>query len=73
MYDYGMFSAAGNKRVHTIVKRAIKKGLSEDEVYELLYALSKNPKYREATDTEVRNIVLCYAIDRREIPENNYA
>lgn len=69
MYRYGMFSAAGNGRIHTIVKRAVKKELSEDEVCEMLYELSKNPKYREATDTAVRDIVLRYAVDRREVPE----
>lgn len=69
MYNYGMFSAAGNKRVHTIVKRAVKKELTEDDVCDMLYDLSKNPKYREATDTAVRDIVLRYAVDRREIPE----
>ena len=69
MYHYGMFSRAGNNRINTIVKRAVKKELSEDEVIDLLYELSKNPKYREATDTVVRDTVLRYAVDRREVPE----
>ena len=68
MYHYGMFSRAGNSRIHTIVKRAVKKELGEDEVIDLLYELGKNPKYREATDTAVRDIVLRYAVDRREVP-----
>ena len=69
IYHYGMFSRAGNSRIHTIVKRAVKKELNEDEVIDLLYELGKNPKYREATDTAVRDAVLRYAVDRREVPE----
>lgn len=69
IYHYGMFSRAGNSRIHTIVKRAVKKELNEDEVIDLLYELGKNPKYREATDTVVRDAVLRYAVDRREVPE----
>ena len=68
MYHYGMFSRAGNSRIHTIVKRAVKEELGEDEVIDLLYELGKNPKYREATDTVVRDTVLRYAVDRREVP-----
>lgn len=68
-YHYGMFSRAGDSRIHTIVKRAVKKELNEDEVIDLLYKLGKNPKYREATDTVVRDTVLRYAVDRREVPE----
>lgn len=74
MYKYGMFSAAGNSRVHTIVKRAVKKNLSEEEVIDLLYKLSDNPKYGEAGDTAVRDVVLHFAIDKRQVPgESNHA
>ena len=42
IYHYGMFSRAGDSRIHTIVKRAVKKELDEDEVIDLLYKLGKN-------------------------------
>ena len=50
--DFGMFTAAGNNRVATIVKRALAKRWTWPETYNALIELG-----REATDTEVRELV----------------
>ena len=55
--DYGMFTAAGNKRVATIVKRALAKRWTWGETYSALIELGQEKKYSEATDTDVREIV----------------
>lgn len=55
--DFGMFTAAGNKRVATIVKRARAKRWTWPETYKALEALSNEDKYGEAMDTEVRELV----------------
>ena len=55
--DFGMFTAAGNKRVATIVKRARAKRWTWSETYKALNALSNEDKYGEAGDTDVREQV----------------
>ena len=55
--DFGMFTAAGNNRVATIVKRARAKRWTWPETYNALIELGKEEKYGEATDTEVRELV----------------
>lgn len=57
--QYGMFTAAGNKRIHTIVKRAKAKRWTWGETYAALEKLAREnyDKYGEATDTAVREYV----------------
>ena len=57
IFDYGMFSDAGNVAVHKVVLNAVSKNLEWDEVYIMLLGLSTIAGYPEATDTEVRERV----------------
>lgn len=61
MNDYGMFTRTGNVRVYTIIKLAKSKKWTWAQTVDALYELSKNPKYGEATDTAVREMVYCAA------------
>ena len=54
---YGMFTEAGDKRVHQIVEFATGKLMTYNETLPLLYALSNKPGFEEATDTAVRESV----------------
>ena len=54
---YGMFTEAGDKRVHQIVEFATGKLMTYNETIPLLYALSNKPGFEEATDTAVRESV----------------
>lgn len=55
--DYAMFTAAGNRRVATIVKRAKAKRWTWPETYAALCELAQDKRYGEATDTAVREVV----------------
>jgi len=54
---YGMFSEAGNQAVDGLVVVAKALDLSWPQVYSALNVLGANPKFREATDTVVRECV----------------
>ena len=57
IFNYGMFSDAGNVAVHKVVLNAVSKKLGWDEVYIMLLGLSTIAGHPEATDTEVRKKV----------------
>ena len=54
---FGMFTEAGNEAVDGLVTVAKKLEMTWPEVYAGLEVLSQNPKFGEATDTEVREMV----------------
>ena len=57
MKNFGMFTSQGNAAVESMVNIAKDFELSWPEVYAALEKLAKNPKFREATDTVVRERV----------------
>jgi hypothetical protein len=57
MKYYGMFSEAGNQAIDGLVTVAKAMELRWPEVYAALEVLGDNPKFREATDTAVREMV----------------
>lgn len=57
MKYYGMFSESGNQAIDGLVAVAKAMELRWPEVYAALEVLADNPKFREATDTAVREYV----------------
>jgi hypothetical protein len=55
--DYGMFTELGNSAVHAVVIAAGEDRLTWPQTYRVLYQLSKQKEFGEATDTEVRECV----------------
>lgn len=53
---YGMFTGRGNLRVHQLVQKAKREYRTWPWLYNQLIELSRKEDYREATDTEVREI-----------------
>lgn len=70
---YDMFTRAGDARVHTIFKRAIKQPKPWQYAYAALSKLSENPKYGEATDTAVREVLYSRICQATESEESFYA
>jgi hypothetical protein len=54
---YGMFTEAGNQAIDGLVVVAKALELTWPQVYSALRILADNPKFREATDTAVREYV----------------
>ena len=54
---YGMFTEAGDKRVHQIVEFATGKLMTFEQTVGLLIQLSRKSGFEEATDTAVRESV----------------
>lgn len=57
MNYYGMFTDEGNNAVHLLVEAAKALELTWPETYELLEKLSNAERFKEATDTVVREYV----------------
>jgi hypothetical protein len=57
MKSYGMFTARGNAMIDGVVMTARAAKMEWDAVNELLWSISENEWYREASDTEVREAV----------------
>jgi hypothetical protein len=57
MKTYGMFTDAGNQAIDALVTVAKALELNDSEVMKAMNVLAKNPKFSEATDTEVRECI----------------
>lgn len=57
MKTYAMFSDAGNEAVDALVTGAKMLEMDWPETFIALRRLAENPRFREATDTEVRMAV----------------
>lgn len=57
MRYYGMFTEAGNAAIDGLVAVSKAMELKWPEVYSALCKLAENPKFGEATDTMVREMV----------------
>lgn len=55
---YGMFTETGNAMIEGVVMTARHASLDHDSVVALLWSISEIEAYSEASDTEVREIVL---------------
>lgn len=55
---YGMFTDAGNAMIEGVIMTARAAKMKYEDVYYLLWSISENEAYSEASDTEVREIVL---------------
>lgn len=55
---YGMYTEAGNDAIEGVIMIARAANMNRDAVVELLWSVSEYEGYREASDTEVREIVL---------------
>ena len=55
--SYGMFTEKGNGVVGCVVQMAVEYDLTDLAVMDTLAAISKDERYREATDTDVREAV----------------
>jgi hypothetical protein len=57
MKNYGMFTDAGNQAIDGLVTVAKALELNASEVMKAMDVLAQNPKFSEATDTEVRESI----------------
>ena len=55
--SYGMFTEKGNGVVGCVVQMVVEYDLTDWAVMDTLAALAKDERYREATDTDVREAV----------------